>query len=258
MDGKPYYHIESAQRAIRILKAFQPEHRVWGVTDLSRHLGLSKSVVHRLLLTLEQEGVVQRDVESGAYRLGMEAYHIGMVYLGQWNLPGDSARYLRMLVHDLEMMAHLAVLDAGQVMYVNVVYPPRYAGGEEFSWAGRRQPPIRSGLGKVLLAWMPRARLNQLLEPLAFEPITHRTIADRETFKKHLAQVRKQGYALDDQEISIGWRCVAAPVFDHTRQVTAAISVSATTQQMPLDQIGHVARTVTQSALRLSEQLGYR
>jgi IclR family transcriptional regulator, KDG regulon repressor len=258
MDERPYYRVQSVQRAMHILKAFQPEHRAWGVTELSHHLGLSKSVVHRLLRTLEEDGFVQRDPEAGAYRLGLEAYRIGMVYLGQWNLPEDSARYLRTLMHELDMMAHLAVLDAGQVMYVNVVYPPRYAGGQEFSWAGRRQPPIRSALGKVLLAWMPRGWLDALLAGLTFEPLTCHTITDREVFKKHLQQVRQQGFAVDDREISLEWRCVAAPVFNHTRQVVAAISVSAALQQMPPDQVGHVASRVTQAALRLSEQLGYR
>lgn len=256
MEEQPYYLIQSAQRAIQILKAFQPEHRAWGVTELSRHLGLNKSVVHRLLLTLEREGMVQREAETGKYRLGFETYCVGMVYLGQWNLPEDSSRHLRTLVHDLDMMAHLAVLDAGQVMYVNVVYPPRYV-GEEFTWAGRRQPPIRSALGKVLLAWLPRERREQILAPLAFAPLTSHTIANRESFKRHLAQVRKQGFAIDDQEIAMGWRCVAAPVFDHTGQTIAAISVSAATDQLTTEMIPHVARRITQAALRLSEQLGY-
>lgn len=256
MEQKPYYRIQSAQRTIQILKAFQSEHRVWGVTELSRELELNKSIVHRLLLTLEEEGMVQRDRESGGYRLGFEAYRIGMIYLGQWNLPEDSSRYLRTLVHDLEMMAHLAVLDAGQVMYINVVYPPRYV-GEEFSWAGRRQPPYRSALGKVLLAWLPREQRDQFLKPLAFQPMTNRTIANRDEFKSHLDQVQKQGFAIDDQEISVGGRCVAAPVFDHTRKAVAAISVSATVHQMPREQIQSVVRRVADSALRLSERLGY-
>ena len=246
MTEKPYYLIQSAQRAIHILKVFQPDKRAWGVTELSRALGLPKSVVHRLLRTLEEEGMVMHDPETNGYRLGFEAYRIGMVYLGQWNLPEDSSRHLRTLVHELDMMAHLAVLDAGQVMYVNVVYPPRYV-GEEFSWAGRRQPPYRSALGKALLAWLPAGRRDQIVDGLSFEPLTPHTIIDREAFKAHLDQVREQGYAVDDQEVGLGWRCVAAPAFDHTGQV----------EQLPLRRIPEVRERVVHAALRLSERLGY-
>jgi IclR family transcriptional regulator, KDG regulon repressor len=256
MNARPYYRIQSVERAMHILKAFIPEHSEWGVTELSRHMELSKSIVHRLLLTLESEGLVRKNQETGRYSLGLEAFRIGMVFLGRWNLPEDSSRYLRVLSQELDMASHLAVMDEGQVLYVSVVYPPHYVGAE-FGWAGRRRPPHHTALGKALLAWLPEASRSPILDGLTYQAITGRTIVDRATLETQLAQVYRQGYALEDQELVEGWRCLAAPIFDHTQQVVAAISVTAPVRRLSDAAIPQVAQRMRTAAMHLSGRLGY-
>ncbi len=150
---------------------------------------------------------------------------------------------------------NLAVLDGHDVLYLEVL-----ESAHSFRMAsqpGMHRPPNCTALGKVLLAFLPSEQREEILPMLTFERATPRTIPNLARFRKELVRVVQQGYAMDDQETDLGARCVAAPVFDESGKVAAAISVSGPTTRMSRDRIQEFALATKKAARAISARLGH-
>jgi DNA-binding IclR family transcriptional regulator len=150
---------------------------------------------------------------------------------------------------------NLAVLDGHDVLYLEVLESPHSF--RMASRPGMHRPPNCTALGKVLLAFLPSEQREEILPMLTFERATPRTIANVARFRKELARVAQQGYAMDDQETDMGARCVAAPLFDESGKVVAAISVSGPITRMTLDRIQAFAGATRKAAQTISARLGH-
>jgi len=215
--------IRAVERAAAILKAFSPTSPSLGVTELARRLGLHKSTIHRLLATLEHEGFVVQDAEGGRYRLGLQLFELGSLVINSMELQKIARSYLEEVHRACGETVHLAILDEGEVVYIDKIESTRQL--RMHSLIGRRSPAHCTGLGKVLLAWLPAPALDQVIRR-GLRTYTSRTISSPDMLRNHLALVRQRGYAIDDGEHEELIRCAAAPVFDHTGQVVAAVSIA--------------------------------
>jgi IclR family KDG regulon transcriptional repressor len=244
--------VEAVRRALRILRCFSLERPELGVSDLARELGLHKSTIHRLLATLEAEGFI-RHTDSSRYTLSWAVFELGAavpVWQGVRPLVLD---VLTPLVASTGETAHLAVLDGGEVLYLEKVESSQRL--RMPSAVGRRVPSYCTGLGKVLLAGLDEAPLAHLLAHTSFEALTPHTMTDAATLRRQLAQIRAQGYAIDAEELEDGLMCVAAPVTDAAGITRAGISIAGPTSRIRRHLERHIG-AVRAASKQLSQRLG--
>jgi DNA-binding IclR family transcriptional regulator len=151
---------------------------------------------------------------------------------------------------------HLAVLEGWQVLYLERLQSPHPIGFMR-SRVGAAVPAYCTSLGKTLLAFLSADALEGWLDTQAFKPMTPDTITSPRRLLKELRVIRERGYAVDEQEHEIGVRCVAAPVWNHSREVVAAVSVAGPADRMPQPLVGStMAATVVAAARAISIELG--
>lgn len=244
--------VESVRRALRVLGCFGPGVAELGVTDVAVMLQMHKSTVHRLLLTLEQEGFVRQ--VAGRYSLTWRVLEIAAGIPVRAGLSATALKHLTTLVADTGETAHLAVLDGGKVLYVEKV-----TGTHQLrmpSAVGTRVPLHATALGKVLLGGLDEETKERLIAGTELQPITPHTIVDPKVLRRHVKQAVKQGYATDAEEIEQGLMCIAAPIVDQTTGVTcAAISIAGPASRIQARQ-DHNIQAVRDTAAALSAELG--
>jgi DNA-binding IclR family transcriptional regulator len=150
---------------------------------------------------------------------------------------------------------NLAVLDQGTVLYVDVIESPH-----EFrlsSRVGTRRSVHVTALGKALAAFLPEETRENILNSIAFQPATPRTIGNLVQFRQELEKIRRQGYAVDDEEAVQGARCVSAPILDSDGKPIAAVSVSGPVTRVSPNQVNALAGAVTSAARAISAAMGF-
>jgi DNA-binding IclR family transcriptional regulator len=251
------YNIRAVDRALRLLTVLS-DGKPRNLTQLSEAIGLSNSTTFRILATLVGGNYVERDNHSGNYSLGLACLELAQAYQVGSDIRQVALPELERLRDDTKETVHLAVLDKMEVVYVEKL-SGLHAVQVMSSRVGGRLPAYCTGLGKVLLAHADPRLVRIHFEQTGLHPYTQATIRHIDTLMDHLEEVRRQGYALDRGEHETEVRCVAAPVFDTTNKVVAAISVAGPAGRMePLEaQIGIIDRTLC-AARAISSRLGYR
>lgn len=244
--------VESVRRALRILRCFRAEQPELGVTEIARELRLPKSTIHRLLATLEVEGFAYR-VNGSRYVLGWRAFELGAAVLAWSAIRQPILRRLEALVAATGETAHLGVLDEGRVLYVEKVESDRPL--RMPSAVGRRLPLHCTALGKVLAAGLEDALLVRIIKRVGLPAFTPNTITDLATLRREVEKVRKNGFALDNEEIEEGLMCVAAPVVDERGATCVAISISGPVSRVR-DRLDDNIAAVREACRALSEDLG--
>lgn len=252
---KPNYDVQSVSRALDILEAFGPEHPEWGVSALSRQLGLHKATTYRLLQTLKSRGLVEQDPATGNYRLGIHLYELGMRVIAPAELVYVARDPLRELALTVGESASIAVLNGRDAITISKADASQVGG--VVHTLGRSQRAHSTANGKVLLAHLPPSLFDALMEGVELERFTERTITDLDQLRAHLAQVRRQGYALDNQETAEGLCCAAAPIRDHTGWVVASIGISGPSTRLDWKRDTDKVEAVTRAAQEISRRLGY-
>ena len=216
--------IRSVTKAIRLLNALASDPAPLGVSELGRQLDMDKASVSRMLRTLEQAGFVSQDSQSQRYGLGVALVAMGHKALKRVELRGAARPSLEALVEITGECSHTSILVANRSFYLDQVVPAR--GVSVDSPIGTLAPLHCTALGKAMLAFQEKETFDRIFAGLDFEPFTRRTIVDSATFSNNLADIRRTGIAYDDEEFSVGVRCLAAPVFTHDGRVCGAIGVS--------------------------------
>lgn len=236
--------VQSVARALQLLEALTSSPDGLGVSELAQATGLAPATIHRLLATLVAGGYVRQDPDTRRYGLGSALIRLGDIaggFIGEWVRP-----CLAELVEISGETANLAVLEAGYATYVAQV-PSRHR-VRMFTEVGNRLPPHSNAVGKVLLAYRPRATVERILQRQGLPARTRQTITDQRRFLAELDRVVEQGYAVDTGEEEEGVRCIAVPVRGPTRAV-AALSVSG-----PAERLDHSRRErILPDMLRLAE-----
>jgi DNA-binding IclR family transcriptional regulator len=248
---EPYPGTQAVLRAIALLKAFTDEQPELGLADLSRLVGLNKTTAYRLLTALESESMVTRNPDSDAYRLGPEAIVLGGRAIRANDLRSVTQGELQALAQQIGEAATLEVLVDNDVLILNEVPGDRLVSANQS--IGTRWPVHATSTGKVLLAHLPSGALETTFKsPLT--QLTEQTITDPEILQHELARIRRQGYAVANQELEVGFIAIGAPVRDFNGQVVAAISVNGPSARLTPDRTPEVAKQVKTAANRISER----
>jgi DNA-binding IclR family transcriptional regulator len=247
--------IQSIQRAIAVLRCFTEREPELGVMELSRRLDLHKSTVSRILSTLQYEGLVDQNPETGKYRLGLGLISLAGVALGRLNARAAAQPYLSELVDITQETVNVSVLDGRECVNIERAFSPlpiRYVG-----WIGRRMPLYCTASGKVLLAHMaPLEREAVLTAP--FKKYTDHTITDLLQIEQSLATVCQQGFAIVHEEYEEGFSSIAAPIYNFDGQVTAALAISGPTYRLDNDVMNEFAKPLLDITGKISADLGYQ
>jgi IclR family transcriptional regulator, KDG regulon repressor len=219
--------LQTIRQAGDVLELFTRQDPEWGVREVARRLAIPKSNAHQLLASLETIGLLHRMV-TGRYRLGFRLLTLGQFLLANTPWRDVAHRVLVQASADLRETVQLAVLDGGNLIYVDkIVGEQPDSIRSSGSNPGNSIPPFSSALGRVLLASKPWRVVQTALERHGgLQLRTKNTITDLEDFKPELLQVAHQGFALDLEESTVGVCCIAAAVRNHNGDVIAAFSVS--------------------------------
>jgi DNA-binding IclR family transcriptional regulator len=164
-----------------------------------------------------------------------------------------SSPFMRALGEKIHLTVHLAVLDQGEAVYVEKVEAPGFF--KVNTWVGRRMFLHSTSVGKCLLAWLPKHQVETLVKPQGLKKRTPKTITTLTKLLADLEHVKQEGCAVDDEENSLGARCLGAPVFDATGTVVAALGASGTLTQMDEINMPRIAEALKETARRISRQL---
>jgi DNA-binding IclR family transcriptional regulator len=246
--------IQSVRRAVAILEAVAESPEELGVTELGRRLGVHKATASRLLSTLAERDLVQRNPATDRYRLGFGLIRLAAVAGGRLDLVREARPVLERLAEETGETVNLAALDEDEVVHLDQISAPRPI--VTVNWVGRRAPLHCTSNGKVLLAHMPEAQRRRLLaHPL--ERLTTRTITDGRELERELTEVRARGYAWTKEELEVGLNAVAAPVRDGAGRVVAAVSVSGPAYRLRAATMKRVAGATVAAAEEISRRTGF-
>lgn len=215
---------------------------------------LNKSTAYRFLAHLERAGYLVRD-STGAYLLGPRLIHLGSGSTYHATIRKVSRPILETLWQETAETVNLAVLDGKEILYLDVIESPHNF--RLVSQVGMRRPMHCTALGKAILAWQSANFRDELLSLTKFEKLTPYSITRSSELIGELGRIQRRGYALDDEEVELGARCVAAPVLDSSNQVAAGVSVSGPTIRMARARTAQIAGAVKKAALEISLQLGH-
>lgn len=247
--------VQSLERALDLMEALVRADEPLGITELSHSLDLHKSTVYRLLSTLRARGYVAQDGKTNNYKPGMKLFEIGSAIFNKMDLRTQAKPVLESLMRETRETIHLGILDDYEVVYIDKVESSETI--RMYSKIGRRVPAHSTSLGKVLLAYSPESTVEQTIQKKGLCRYTATTITDPDEFKQHLAQVRKLGYSVDDEEQEREIRCIAGPVFSYDGQVIAAFSISGPVTRMTPERVRDLADLVIAYSSKLSAMFGY-
>lgn len=241
---------EAVKRALTILECLDSSRRGLNISELSRRLNLPKSSTHVIVLTLEKLGYLEKQPDGILYSLGLKSYLLGQGIVQTLHLADTAEPYMKALAKDLHLAVHLAVPDKDQGVFIQKVSAP---GSIELdTYVGRRMDLHCTGVGKVILAFGPADIRDHMLSKKIYMRHTEKTITNPRMLTQEIHQVRKSGYAVDDEEEELGIRCVAVPIYDDAQRFLAALSVSGSLRQVSIDSIERIFRQLQSTAVQIS------
>jgi len=215
-------YVQSLERGLAVIRAFDAEHRELTLSEVARATGLTRAAARRFLLTLVQLGYVHSG--GGRFSLRPRVLELGFAYLSSLSLPEVAQPHMEELVATINESSSISVLDGTEIVYVARV-PTRRIMSITLA-VGTRLPAYATSMGRVLLAALPDAELEERLDRIDVRPLTKRTVKDRDALRRILEVVGRQGYAVVDQELEEGLRSAAVPIRDASGRVVAALNVS--------------------------------
>jgi DNA-binding IclR family transcriptional regulator len=223
------------------------------LSEVSRLSDVPKATAHRLISVLSEYGMVRANSED-KYLVGPQCLVLGNLFLSGLNLRQEAQDILRKLSQETLETCHLGIKDGTQIVYIEKVESPHPV--RMYSRVGATNPVHSTALGRAILAYCDEEAVEAVISS-GLERRTANTITEPERFRAYLVEVKRHGFAVDDIENEDGIRCVAAPVFSHTGEVVAGISVSGPEQRVTADRLNDLGLKVAASAVDLSKRLGY-
>ncbi len=243
---------QALDRGLALLMAIVASRGQTSLTKIASDLGLAISTAHRLVARLEETGMVIR-TGRGRYRAGLQFAHLAAHIDIREAVALAGRPILKSLARETGRTAHLGLLDQDMVTYLVKEAPPRQ---DMFTRETMQLEAYCSAVGKVLLAQLPEAEREAYLTNGPFIELTPNTIIDPDRLRQHLAGVRKDQFAFDDNEIEVGLFCIAVPVHTGTQQLSLAMSSSGA--NLPEPEAAALLQRLREISVILSQRLGAR
>lgn len=222
-------------------------------SQIQQDLGLPKSSTSSLLNALVDHHLLRQD--RGQFFLGLKLYEWGNRSLEQFDISKVAQPVLEKLRDSTDLICHLGILDEVAPIYILKLESAQPIGIR--SWVGKKLSLHSSGVGKALCAWLPQETMDTLMPDETLPRYTETTITRKSDLMQEFARIRERGWAFDNAEDSPGIYCIAAPVFNSSQEVVAAISISGVEVQLPKERIPDYSILVQKACQELSAKLRY-
>lgn len=246
------YRLQSLDRAVTVLEMLGESDLPLSLAEICQLMNIHKSTAHRALMVLERSTLIER-TQDNRFRLGLKLYELGNRAVEQIDLRERIRPYFRRLSAQLGETIHLGVLQKTTVVYLEKIEPNRRVCMS--SKTGSSNPVYCTSMGKAMLAFLPEETLEDTIAKIKFVRFTSKTIGSAEELRKSLERVRRRGYAIDDEEIEVGVRCVGAPIFDENHCPIAAVSVSGPSARIRVQNLPAIAELLLRCAGDISASL---
>ena len=245
--------VSAAVRGLRVLEELS-RHRAVGLEELARTVKLAKPTVYRFLLTLQGLGYARKAADD-RWAITFKMFNVGSLALDHLDLHSAARPIAEELAEEMGETVHMGILEEDSAVYVLKI-ESRYT-IRMYSRVGRRIPLYCTAIGKVLLAFSRNEEREAALKGVRLVAYTKRTLTTKAALNAELSRVRRQGFALDNEEYEEGIHCIGAPVFDHSGGPVATISVSWPSFRYGEGEEGDKIDRVKAAAARISSVLGY-
>jgi IclR family transcriptional regulator, pca regulon regulatory protein len=225
--------VQSLERGLAVIRALSVPGPGLTLSEVALQTGLTRAAARRFLLTLDELGYVR--MAERRFALTPRVLELGYAYLSSLSLPEIAQPHLRELVERVHESSSVSVLDGGDIVYV-AREPTRRIMTVAIS-VGTRFPAYATSMGRVLLAGLPDEALDDYLGAVQLRSFTSGTVSDAGALRAELQRVRRQGWAVVDQELEHGLRSVAAPIRGSSGDVVAAVNLSTAASARTLEAI---------------------
>lgn len=245
--------VQALDRGLGLL-ALLAEQDELTLTEIGLEAGMAPTTAYRLLVTLQQRGMVTFDDDAQTWSIGVEAFRVGSAFLRRTNYLEAGRPVMRRLMEASGETSNMAVQEGGDVVFVSQVetHQPIRA----FFRPGTRGHMHASGIGKALLAERPEADVRAIIEDKGLPGFTPTTLTHAEALFEDLRRTRERGWAVDDEESTTGMRCLAAPVFNEYGEAVAGISISGLAARMADGLLADLGPLVRQAADDVTDAIG--
>ncbi|MBI4966160.1 MAG: IclR family transcriptional regulator [Desulfomonile tiedjei] len=247
--------LTSLEKGLRLLDAVAKAKSI-GLRELAAGLGFPPSTVHRLSGILTACHFLTQDPESKKYRLSLKFLELGAAVREDLDVISAARPHMSALVEATSETVNLAFFDSAEVIYVDQVANSNSL-LRMFTRVGTRAPLHCTGVGKARLAALPDELVAEYWRSAKKERFTVNTIADEPSLGKELQVIRRLGYAVDNEEMEIGVRCVACLIRQNRTGIVAALSISGPSSRLTADKVPFIGELVRQTAGRITADLGY-
>jgi DNA-binding IclR family transcriptional regulator len=252
----PADQVHTLSRAVEILDCFSLEHPEMGVREVARMTQLSSSAVGRLLAALKDSGILNQNPSTHAYRLGPKVMIWAGIYTNSLDVRNQSIDFLQELSRETQETISLYMRDGNDRLCVERIESPHTV--RIVARIGRRLPLHAGSAGKVLLAFLPASRQEEIIRSSTLDRLTPNTIVDPEALREELARIRQDGYAISRGEWLMDASGVAAPIFDYQGDVVAAVTISGPAQRFTDEAFQRYIPMILTVAHQISDRMGYR
>ncbi|MEM8948897.1 MAG: IclR family transcriptional regulator [Pseudomonadota bacterium] len=245
--------IQVLDRAIDIMTAVSEVDGIT-LTSIAHQTGTTTSTTHRILTSLETNGFVTMDKERKLWFIGVTAFQIGNGFLRNRKVVDMARPLMRDLMGETGESVNLGVEDDGSIVYLAQIecHNPIRA----FHRPGTRTMIHSSAMGKAILATWSDGEIKKLMEKVGMPGFTRKTLTDDRRFFADLEKTRERSWALDDEEATVGMRCVAAAICNEFNEVVAAVSISGPTTRLTYDRVGELGPRTKRAAADMTAAIG--
>ena len=248
--------VQSAARIFQVLELLA-ENGEMGLMELSTALELHKSTVHRLLMSLIYMGYARQDETTQKYMLSYKIVNLAGKVLERTDVLQIAKPYMEHLSDISGETVHLVQREESNIIYLSKI-EAKVGTIRMASHVGMMQPMYCTGVGKAILALLPEREVETIWKESSLEKKTDKTIADLKTMQDVLVKVRKDGYALDDEENETGVRCIAVSLRDYEKKAKYAFSISGPVSRMTKERVKELAAEMKKVQKDLEQELGYQ
>jgi DNA-binding IclR family transcriptional regulator len=250
--GKKYFFINSLAKGLEVLDLLV-ESGDASVSEVAKALGFNRAGSHRFLSTLSELGYVEKN-EQARYAAGMKLLEMGLKLAGRLEIRKISKPFMQRLAEAFRETVNLGLYDHFEVLHVDKISSREILRID--TQTGSRTPVYCTALGKAILAFLPPSEQEGFLKYVKLKRHGPNTITSKKKLINVLAGIRLKGYAVDDEELSAGLRCVAAPIFDHNGQASYALSVAGPAVRLSLERIEKIQPRLKKFCREISAKLG--
>ncbi len=255
MGTKESSHTPAINRAVDVIELMAASDTALSLSELMRQLGIPRQSLIRILNTLCDRGILNRGPQRGYYQLGMKLLYLGNRLQDKINLRSVGLSHMQKLAQKTRKTIELSTLDRDQLLLIEQVEGSE--GVRLFSRVGAVYPYFHAvAVGKVYLAHMRPEKMRSVLHKIGLPAVTAKTITKIETLEAELAEVRKNGYAFEDQELRKGIRRVAAPIYEYRDDLAGCIGIAAPVFSFEMKNRAELGHMIVQTAARISQAMG--